>query len=332
MAEVEDILAHFGVKGMHWGVRKNRAASEKKQPKLVLKHTFKSGDAVSIYENPPSSLARLIGRMSPKYAADAEKFKTFSFKDKDGKSVGDGAFNRTSKDELYLNWIGVKPKYRGKGYASAAMKGVVKYAQNEGIKKLTLEVPGNAPDARHIYEKLGFKADGKMIGDTNDFWGGLSPMAMTVPSLKHAEFDETQWEQDFADEFAALLTKTFGGGEVTHMADVEDILAHFGVKGMKWGHHKPKVPASSDAQKSLDIRAKAKKGKPRSLTNEELQTAINRMNLEQQFKRLAVNERPPVQRWVASTLLEIGKREVQTAIAKKVTSTIAKKVATGGLA
>jgi len=113
----------------------------------------------------------------------------------------------------------------------------------------------------------------------------------------------------------------------------ETFLAHFGVKGMKWGvRRKQKVPASSDAQKSLDVRAKAKKGKARSLTNAELQLAINRMNLEQQFKRLAVNERPPVQRWITSTLLEVGKREVQVAIGKKVATTIAKKVATGGAA
>jgi ribosomal protein L9 len=118
--------------------------------------------------------------------------------------------------------------------------------------------------------------------------------------------------------------------DVSH---AEDFLAHFGVKGMKWGvRRKSKVPASSDAQKSLDIRKKAKQGKAKALTNAELQTAINRMNLEQQFKRLSVNERPPVQRWIASTLLEVGKREVQVAIAKKVTSTIAKKVATGGVA
>lgn len=116
------------------------------------------------------------------------------------------------------------------------------------------------------------------------------------------------------------------------MSHAEDFLAHFGVKGMKWGVRRTRPLASKDAQKSLDIRAKAKTGKVKVLTNEELQLAINRMNLEQQFKRLAVNEQSPVRRWITSTLLEIGKREVQVAVSKKVATTIAKKIATGGAA
>jgi hypothetical protein len=57
---------------------------------------------------------------------------------------------------------------------------------------------------------------------------------------------------------------------------------------------------------------------------------MNRMRMEQDFKRLSVNEKSVVSRWVSSTLLEIGKREVQTALAKKVAGTVAKKLATGG--
>lgn len=41
-------------------------------------------------------------------------------------------------------------------------------------KQLTLEVPTNSPDARHIYEKQGFVA-GKRISD-DDVWGGLTEM------------------------------------------------------------------------------------------------------------------------------------------------------------
>lgn len=115
------------------------------------------------------------------------------------------------------------------------------------------------------------------------------------------------------------------------MSKAEEILSHAGVKGMKWGVRKGEKPApSSDAARSLDIRAKAKKGKVKTLSNAELQTAINRMQLEQNYKRLAVNEKPAVTRFISSTLLEVGKREVQTAVAKKVTGVIARKIATGG--
>lgn len=120
------------------------------------------------------------------------------------------------------------------------------------------------------------------------------------------------------------------------MSAVDNFLAHYGVKGMRWGARKaaqlPKEGVSKDAKTALDIRARAKKSKPKALSNKELQDAINRMNLEQQFKRLSVNEKPAVQRWMASTLLEIGKREVQVAVTKKVAGAVAKKVATGGAA
>lgn len=120
------------------------------------------------------------------------------------------------------------------------------------------------------------------------------------------------------------------------MSATEDFLAHYGVKGMKWGRRKPKANAgeSKDSKESTDARARAKGDKSgvKVLSNKELQAAINRMQMEQNFKRLSVNEKSAVNRWISSTLLEIGKREVQQVVAKKLATTVAKKVATGGAA
>jgi hypothetical protein len=60
------------------------------------------------------------------------------------------------------------------------------------------------------------------------------------------------------------------------------------------------------------------------------------MQLEQDFKRLAVNEKSQISRMVSSMLLEAGKREVQAYAAKKLTvgavKGLVKKAATGGVA
>lgn len=92
---------------------------------------------------------------------------------------------------------------------------------------------------------------------------------------------------------------------------LDDILAHYGVQGMKWGVRKPsssgpqdvkvktylgnrivrttggkKHGLSEDATKAAVSRQKAKKSNVRSLSNKELQDLVNRMNLEQQYSQL----------------------------------------------
>lgn len=50
------------------------------------------------------------------------------------------------------------------------------YAEKNGYKTMTLEVPGSSNDARHIYEKHGFEVDRSRKGTNDDIWDGLTAM------------------------------------------------------------------------------------------------------------------------------------------------------------
>ena len=88
--------------------------------------------------------------------------------------VGSIDLHEESETELNIVWVEIKNKYSGRGYAQEVMNWVINFARNLGYKYLSLEVPGNSPNARHIYNKLGFKETGRYEYD--DYWGGLTWM------------------------------------------------------------------------------------------------------------------------------------------------------------
>lgn len=92
-----------------------------------------------------------------------------------GKKIGN-AWLEDQGDNLYVNWIDIKKSERGKGYADSVMGYIVKYADDNGYKTLSLEVPGSSQDARHIYEKHGFKAESPVQSTRDDVWDGLTAM------------------------------------------------------------------------------------------------------------------------------------------------------------
>lgn len=62
--------------------------------------------------------------------------------------------------------------------------------------------------------------------------------------------------------------------------EYEDYLAHYGIKGMKWGVRRKRSEASDDSKNASSAKKKAKKSGSESLSNKELKTIQERRNLE----------------------------------------------------
>lgn len=288
---MDDILLHYGVLGMKWGVRKSEYSM-----------TTKSGDVITIKDRPASKLAAFIAKHSPKAAAEADKTANYDIKDPKGKTIGDLSLYQESPKSLNIVWVTTDESVRGRGYGSAVMKSAIKLAKDAGMEQVTLEVPGESPDARHIYESLGFKEMPSPTRDPNDVWGGLTNMRLDLKEMKQSSLSHGSGLITMSDErkrkFSEYLVE-----EIDSLTE----LAHYGILGMKWGKRKAATPGSKDYEETKGLRKKAAK----DLSDAELKKAIARMQLEKQYKDLRAADVAGGQKFVTSLLKEVGKETVK---------------------
>lgn len=81
----------------------------------------------------------------------------------------------------------------------------------------------------------------------------------------------------------------------------EDELAHAGVKGMRWGHRK-RAKAEAKA-------AAANKPSIRSMSDDELRNAINRIKMEREFVKLTTPEVSKGRKIVSNILMDVGQTQ-----------------------
>lgn len=198
-----DELYHHGIKGQKWGVRRFQnkdgsltPAGEKRYgddkpidqtPKQQTKKSnsidgtkvySKHGVEVSLQKQPTSLIAKAMGKISKKSREYQEKSDFMDVK-VGGKTVGDLQLYREDKKSINVVWVSINEGHEGQGYGKAVMQAVVDHAKKQGLDRVTLEVPGISPNARHIYESLGFESKG-LISDENDSWGGLTAMELKL--------------------------------------------------------------------------------------------------------------------------------------------------------
>lgn len=112
-------------------------------------------------------------------------------------------------------------------------------------------------------------------------------------------------------------------------------LYHFGIKGMHWGQRRSARAASSTSATGVKKNAKAK-----NLSDEQLQKAVRRLNLEKSYTALTKEKKSPIKKFVSETLgaalkstvkvyakegAKYGGDKVKVAIAKKLIEAKAKK-------
>lgn len=175
-------LCHYGVKGMKWGVRKKREKSSYiPSARVTLQGKTKHGEPIIARQDKQPTITTFLARHNLKMRKQVENTKAMTLYNKSGNRIGDLQLFHESPTSVNVTWVGIDEKNRGKGYAQAAMKMAEDYARKSGAKQMTLEVPGNSPDARHIYERQGFKEVGVLSTPDDDFvWGGLTAMVKKI--------------------------------------------------------------------------------------------------------------------------------------------------------
>lgn len=74
--------------------------------------------------------------------------------------------DETMDGEIYLDTISVSPSFQGRGIGTKLLKAIIEKSRSEGHKKLGLLVDLENPNAKKLYEALGFKSVGKkQLGD-----------------------------------------------------------------------------------------------------------------------------------------------------------------------
>jgi hypothetical protein len=193
--------------------------------------------------------------------------------------------NRINNDPRYKNVDFTKPK--NKALNDRYMNDYAK-TWNSVLAKHSQAIAGTSPTGR------------RFVLSQDPHTGNFSGHVIEKTGAQHADNNPTVI---FVTDAMGHVTEV----KIDTMAQTsilgEDVLEHFGIKGMRWGvrrregsdgriggrFHSPRAEPSHDAARAKELKTRARKGGTSSLSNQELKALTERMNLEQQYSRLSGN-------------------------------------------
>ena len=103
----------------------------------------------------------------------------------------------------------------------------------------------------------------------------------------------------------------------------EDYIAHYGILGMKWGKRKARTSdPPSKVKRRFGRDSTDEKPKQKSISDmsdTELQSLVNRIQLEKRYAQLTAKEASPGEKFVKSVLTDASKQTATKYVAKFMT-------------
>ncbi len=102
------------------------------------------------------SVDNMLINLSPRDPSYAGQYKIIVAR-KDGKFVGFTAYYVKNFYEGFINFLAVRPEYRGQGYAQKLIDYAIDHMAKEGVSEVTLGTRLENVRAQKVYLKKGFK-------------------------------------------------------------------------------------------------------------------------------------------------------------------------------